>query len=82
MITYIHRQYIHPYTPLNNFSSETPGPVFFKFHMESSVNGELEIGTNGHGLLIKMAPMSIYGKTLKIFSRTKKESWYIASGTQ
>ena len=49
-------------TPLNDFFSETPGPIFFKFHMKPSVNGILKIYTNGHGLLIKMAAMTIYGK--------------------
>ena len=32
--------------------------------MEPSVNGGLKICTNGHGLLIKMATMTIYGKNL------------------
>ena len=49
-------------TPLNDFSSETPGIIFFKFHLESSVNGWLKIGSDGHGLLIKLAAMPIYGK--------------------
>ena len=42
-------------TPLNNFFSETPGPIFFKLNVEPSVNGGLKICTNGHGLLIKIA---------------------------
>ena len=49
-------------SPLNNFSSETPGPIFFKFLLEPSVNEGLKIYTNGLGLLIKMASMPIYGK--------------------
>ena len=53
---------VRPSTPLNNFSSETPGPIFFKCHQEPSVNGGLKIFTYGHGLLIKMAAMPIYGK--------------------
>ena len=48
-------------TPLNIFS-EAPGPIFFKLHMEPSVKGMLKIYTNGHGPLIKMAAMPIYGK--------------------
>ena len=46
----IHRPSIRPLSPLNDFSSETPGPTFFKFHVESSVNGVLKICSNGHGL--------------------------------
>ena len=44
--------------------------------MAPSVNGGLKVYSNGHGPLIKMAVMSIYGKNfLKIyFSRTKKAS--------
>ena len=53
---------VHPSTPLNNFSSETPGPVFFKLPLESSVNGVLKVYTNGFSPLIKMATMPIYGK--------------------
>ena len=37
-----------PSTPWNDFFSETPGAIFFKFHMETSVNGKLKICTNGH----------------------------------
>ena len=51
-----------PSTPLNIVFSETPGPVFFKIHMKPSVNGVLKICTNGHGLLIKIAAMPIYGE--------------------
>ena len=40
---------VHPFTPLNDFSSETPGPNFFKLHVELCVKGELKICTNGHG---------------------------------
>ena len=45
-----------------SFSSETPGPIFFKFLLEPSVNGGLKIYTNGLGPLIKVAAMPIYGK--------------------
>ena len=48
------------FTPLNDFSSETPGPIFSKLHVEPSVKGGVKIYTNGHGPLIKMATMSIY----------------------
>ena len=64
-----------PSAPFNDFSSETPSPIFFKLHVEPSVKGGLEICTTSYGPLIKMAAMPIYGKTLKIFfSRSKKAS--------
>ena len=63
---------VSPPTPLNDFSSETPGPVFLKLY----VKGGLKICTNGHGPLIEMTAIPIYGKhTEKIFfsrTRTKK----------
>ena len=49
-------------TSLNNFSSEIPGPIFFKLNVEPSVKGGLKVCTNGHGPLVKMATMPIYGK--------------------
>ena len=49
-------------TPLNDFFSVTPEPMFFKFHVELSVKRELKIFINGHSPLIKMAAMPIYGK--------------------
>ena len=58
-------------TPLN-FSSETPGPIFFKLHVNPSVEGGLKICTNGHGPLIKMATMRIYGKNLKSSPEPRK----------
>ena len=51
-----------PSKPLNDFSSESPGPIFFKLPVEPSVKKGLKICTNGHGPLIKMAAMAIYGK--------------------
>ena len=59
---YDHLPSVGSSTPLNDFSSVTPGPIFFKFLLEPSVNGELKICTNGFGPLIKMAAMPIYGK--------------------
>ena len=44
-------------TPLNNFSSETPGPIFFKLHVEPSVKGGFKIFTNGY---CQMAAMPVY----------------------
>ena len=57
-----------PSTSLNYFSSEDPVPNFFEFHVEHSVKEGLQICTNGHGPIIKMAAMPTYAK---IFSRTK-----------
>ena len=54
-----------PSTPLNDFSSETPGPIFFKHHVEHSVEGGLKICLNGQDSLIKMAAIPIYVKILK-----------------
>ena len=48
---------VRPSTPLNDFS-ETPRPVFFKLPVDRG----LKICTNGHGPLIKVAAMPIYGK--------------------
>ena len=61
MIT-CHPSIVHLSTPLNDFSSVTPGPIFFKLYVEPCVKGGLKIYTNGHGPLIKMAAMPIYGK--------------------
>ena len=44
-------------TILNDFSFETPGPIFLKLHVGPSVKGRLKIYTNGYGPLIKMAAM-------------------------
>ena len=64
-----------PSTPLKDFSSVTPEPIFLKLHVEPSIKRVLEIYKNGYGPLIKMAAMAIYGKKLEIFfSRTKKAS--------
>ena len=53
---------IRPFKPLNDFSSVTPGPIFFKLHVEPSVKEGLKICSDGHGPLIKMATMPISGK--------------------
>ena len=62
VITCYQSSSVRPFTPLNDFSSVTPEPIFFKLHVEPSVKEELKIYTNGHGPLIKMAAMPIYGK--------------------
>ena len=40
---------VRPFTPLNDFSSETPGPNFFKFYVEPCVKGGLNNCKNAHG---------------------------------
>ena len=49
-------------TPLKDFSSKTPGQVFFNFYVEPFLKGGLKIYTNNHGPLIKMAAMPIYDR--------------------
>ena len=53
---------VRPSTPLNDFHSVTSWPIFFKLHVEPSVEGWLKIYTNRYGLFIKLATMPIYGK--------------------
>ena len=60
---------------LNIFSSETTGPIKFKFHMELLWVGGTNVSSNGPGHMTKMATMPIYGKKLKkkiFFSETKR----------
>ena len=76
---------IHPATPLNDFSSETPGTIFFKFRVEPSVKGGLKICTNAHGLYLKWPLAAYMVKTLKNSFLQNQESfeaepWYIAFG--
>ena len=55
---------VRPSTPLNDVSSEIPGPIFFKLHVKPSVKGGLKICTNSHDPFIKMAAMPINGKNI------------------
>ena len=48
----------------NDFSSETSGPGLLKFHVEPPRGRRTKDCQNGHGPLIKMAVMPIYGKNL------------------
>ena len=50
---------------LNIFSSETPGPIKVKFHMEPPWDRGTKICSNGPGHITKMAVMPIYGKNLE-----------------
>ena len=45
-----------------------PGPIFFKLHVEPSVKRGLKICTNGHGLLVNIAAMPMYGENTWKFS--------------
>ena len=70
-------------TPLNDFSSETPWPIFFRLYMEISVNGETKTCSNGYGSLIKMATMPIYGKNTHKFSSPEPRKllgWILVHG--
>ena len=49
----------------NIFSSETTGPIKFKFHMEPPWDGGTKVCSTGPGHMTKMAAMPIYGKNLK-----------------
>ena len=61
---------------LNDLSSETPNPIFFKFHLEHSVNERFKIISNGHRPSIKMAPICPYTvKTLKSPSPEPRKLW-------
>ena len=39
-----------PFTPLNDFFSEIPGPNFFKLHVEPCVKGGLKFCQNGQSV--------------------------------
>ena len=57
----------------NFFSSIKARPTGEKFHVERPWDGRTKLYSYGHGHMIKMAAMLIYGKNLKIFiSRSKR----------
>ena len=49
-------------TPLNDFSSETPGRIFFRLHVKPCVKEGLKIYTSGYCPFSKMAAMPIYAR--------------------
>ena len=49
-------------TPFNDFSSKTPGPIFFKLYVALSVKGGLKIYTDCHGPLSEIAAIPIWYK--------------------
>ena len=52
------------------FSSETTGPISIKCQMQHPGRGGKKGYTFGPGHMTKMATLPVYGKNLKIFSRT------------
>ena len=67
-----------------NISSETTGPIKFKFYMELLWDWGTKICSNGPGHMTKMAAMPIYGKNLKDFllqnQKVDLETWCAAFG--
>ena len=61
-------------TPLNDFASETAGPIFFKLLVESSCKGGLKNYTSALGTLNTMAAMSIYDKNKQNKKKLKSSS--------
>ena len=66
---------------LDNFEN---CPIFFKFHLEPSVDGGVKICTNGHGLSNKMAvmPIKTFKNLLQNQESFKVEFWYIVWRTR
>ena len=63
---------VRPSTNSNIFSSNTTGPIKFKFHMENPKDTGMKVCSNDPAHMTKMAATPIYGKNpLKIFSRTR-----------
>ena len=54
-----------PSTSSKYFSSETPRPISFKFHMQSPGAGEKTVYIFHPGHMTKMAAMPIYGRNIK-----------------
>ena len=70
----------------NFFSLETAKPTEAKFQVVLSLDGEMNICSNGPSHMTNMATMPIYGKNLKnlFWNQTANdlESLYAALGTQ
>ena len=67
----------------NLFSLETAKSIEAKFHVESPLDGEMEMNANVLRHMTKMAAMPIYGKTFKNFLLWNQksddlETWYAA----
>ena len=76
---------IRPSTFSNIFSSETTGPIKFKFHMENPSDAGTKVCSNCPGHMTKKAAMPIYGKNaLKNLLQNQKAddlgTWYVALG--
>ena len=58
------------------FSSLTTGQIETKFHVKPPWDGGTKVCSNGHGHMIKVAAMPIYGKNLKSsFTQEPKGLW-------
>ena len=57
-------------THMNDFSSDTPGPIFLKFHVAPSVKEDLK-----KNVQMVTVPWLINGKTLKIVLPNQKKLW-------
>ena len=67
------------------FSSETTGPISFKFRMQFPSKGGKKVYICGPGHMTKMATMPIYGKNLRKSSSPEPlgrflETLYVAAG--
>ena len=62
----LHRPSSLSFTFSKIFSSETPGPVNAKLHVEHPQEGRTKVCINGPGHMTKMAAMPIYGKNGKV----------------
>ena len=72
---------------VNIFSSETIGPIKFKFNMEPPCNWGTTVCSTGPGHMTKMAPCPYMVQSLKSFLlRNQKavdlETWYEALGAR
>ena len=65
----------------NIFSSETTGPIKFKFHVEIPKGAGTNVSSNGPGLMTQMASTPIYGKIF-LQNQTADDlwTWYVALG--
>ena len=58
----------------SNISSETPGLIEAKFHVEPPWDGGMKVCSTDPGHMTSMAAMPIYGKNLKIYSSLESKA--------
>ena len=80
------RPSVCPSIPLNDFSSESPGPNFYKLHVEPFVKRDWKFVQMVTVREVRWPPCPYLVKTLKnlLFQNQESfeaESWYIAFGT-